>query len=146
MTLRHGEFTLDDDRSKVDFERVHAWLSGSYWSPGVERHRVERAAEHSALVVGAYGEAGQVGYLRVVSDATTFAWVCDVWVDESVRGAGLGQAMLAFAQAHPHLTGLRRWVLATLDAHGVYEKCGFALIPNAERWMIYFPGGKRPLC
>jgi GNAT superfamily N-acetyltransferase len=77
--------------------------------------------------------------LRVVSDNTTFAWVCDVIVDDAYRGRGVGRAMVRFAQQHPDLQGLRRWILATRDAHGVYADCGFEPIINPERWMIYIP-------
>ena len=139
MIQRHDSFEIDDDLSRVDFERVQVWLSSSYWSPGVSRDRVEKAARNSSLVVGAYAEGVQCGYLRIVSDKTTFAWVCDVWVDEAYRGQGVARAMVRFAHQHPEHQGLRRWILATKDAHGVYAGVGFQLVPNPERWMIYFP-------
>lgn len=124
---------------RIDFERVHGWLSETYWSPGVSRERVERAARNSAMVVGAYRAGEQVGYLRIVSDRTTFAWICDVFVDESARGRGLARAMVQFALGHPDYQGLRRWVLATRDAHGVYAEIGFEPLPNPEKWMIHVP-------
>ena len=139
MKTVSGEFELDDSLARIDFERVHGWLASSYWSPGVERAKVEKAARNSALVVGAYADGRQVGYMRVVSDRTTFAWVCDVIVDETFRGRGVGRAMVKFAQEHPDLQGLRRWVLATRDAHGVYAERGFEPIVEHERWMIYRP-------
>src|SRR5690242_15507402 len=105
-----GGFEVDDDRDRIDFDRVHAWLSSTYWSPGVPRERVEKAAAGSAMVVGAYAPEGQVGYMRVVSDKTTFAWVCDVFVDEGFRGKGVARAMVRFAQEHPEFTSLRRWI------------------------------------
>jgi len=119
----------------MDFYRVHSWLTTTYWSPGIALGKVERAAAHSALVIGAFEDGVQVGYARVVSDQTTFAWVCDVFVDEAFRGRGIARAMVAFAMADENLQGLRRWVLATADAHGVYAALGFQPIPNAERWM-----------
>jgi GNAT superfamily N-acetyltransferase len=134
-----ADLEIDDNISRIDFERVHQWLANSYWSPGVARERVEKAARNSAVVVGAYAEGRQVGYLRVVSDKTTFAWVCDVIVDDSFRGRGVGQAMVRYAQEHPELQGLRRWILATRDAHGVYEKCGFNRVQDMDKWMIYRP-------
>lgn len=146
MTQTHHSYTIEDSLAHVDFARVHAWLASTYWSPGVDQATVERAARHSALVVGAYGapsaegeHAPQVGYLRVVSDCTTFAWVCDVYVDKPHRG--LARAMAGFALSHPDLQGLRRWLLATLDAHAVYAPVGFAPLQNPERWRAFLPGG-----
>lgn len=132
-----ADFELDDSLERIDFERVHSWLKDTYWSRGVARERVEKAARGSALVVGAYAGGDQVGYLRVVSDKTTFAWVCDVIVDDEHRGKGIGRAMVRYALTHPDMQGLRRWVLATRDAHGVYADCGFQVLGNPERWMIY---------
>ena len=139
MIVRHGEYEIDMDLKRVQFDRVHSWLSGSYWSPGISKERVEKAATHSALVVSAYRDGVQAGYLRVVSDQTTFAWVCDVFVDEAHRKQGVAKAMVNFAIAHPEFQGLRRWILATKDAHSVYAECGFAPVPFPERWMAHFP-------
>lgn len=139
MLAAHESFEIDDDLARVDFERVHRWLAGSYWSSGIARETVERAAQNSSLVVGAYADGNQVGCLRVVSDRTTFAWLCDVFVDESHRGLGIGTAMVRFALNHPEHLGLRRWLLATRDAHGVYRSVGFEPIPNPEMWMILWP-------
>ena len=149
MTQTHHAYTIEDGLARIDFARVHGWLASAYWSPGVGCAKVERAAQHSALVIGAYaapsadGDKGeQVGYLRVVSDCTTFAWVCDVYVDEAHRGAGLARAMVGFALSHPDFQGLRRWLLATLDAHAVYAGAGFAPLKNPDRWMAYLPAGQ----
>ena len=139
MIVDHRGYQIDDNQKRLDFERVRTWLASTYWSPGVTRERVEKAAKNSSLVVGAYQDEAQAGYLRIVSDKTTFAWVCDVFVDETHRGKGIAKAMLRYAQEHPEFQGLRRWVLATKDAHGVYAEVGFELIPNPERWMIWFP-------
>ena len=103
------------------------------------REKVERAARNSSLVVGAYRGGEQVGYLRLVSDKTTFAWVCDVYVDEVHRGRGIARAMVRFALAHPEHQGLRRWLLATQDAHDIYAACGFKPLDNPERWMFLRP-------
>ncbi|MDE2125551.1 MAG: GNAT family N-acetyltransferase [Armatimonadetes bacterium] len=130
---------MDCDASRIDFDRVHAWLTAAYWSPGVSRERVERAAAGSSLLVGAYFGGVQAGYLRVVSDRATFAWICDVWVDKPHRQQGLARAMVRFALDHPEHKGLRRWVLATRDAHRVYAACGFEPLPSPERWMVRQP-------
>ncbi|HLV79224.1 MAG TPA: GNAT family N-acetyltransferase [Chthonomonadaceae bacterium] len=140
MLSRHDDYEIDDTRERIDFARVHAWLTTAYWSEGISRKRVEKAARGSSLLVGAYDANGdQAGYLRVVSDQTTFAWVCDVFVDEKHRGQGLARAMVRFALEHPDHQGLRRWILATRDAHAIYASCGFALLPNPEKWMILQP-------
>ena len=139
MSTGHGEYEIAEELVRIDFARVHGWLVNTYWSPGVSREKVERAARNCSLVVGAYQDGEQVGYLRVVSDKTTFAWICDVYVDEAHRGRGIARAMVQFALAHPDHQGLRRWMLATADAHGVYAECGFRPIDNPERWMFLRP-------
>ncbi|MEZ0324935.1 MAG: GNAT family N-acetyltransferase [Fimbriimonas sp.] len=127
---------------RVDFERVHRWLTNSYWSPGISLEKVRRAAAGTSLVVSAFADGEQVGYMRVISDKATFAWIADVYVDESQRGKGIAKAMLQFALAHPEHQGLRRWVLATRDAHRVYESAGFGPLWEPHRWMIHFPAGE----
>ena len=142
MKRPHGEYEIDDARERLDFQTVHGWLTGTYWSPGIDRDTVERGARHSALVVGAYREDKQVGYLRVVSDTTRFAWVCDVYVDEAHRGRGLAKEMIRFAQENPELKEVFRWLLATRDAHDVYRSVGFTELPEPGRWMLYKPSSK----
>jgi nitroimidazol reductase NimA-like FMN-containing flavoprotein (pyridoxamine 5'-phosphate oxidase superfamily)/GNAT superfamily N-acetyltransferase len=131
-----GDWVLSDDRARVDFARVTGWLAGAYWSPGIPRAAVERAARHSSLVVGAYAADGaQVGHLRVVSDCTRFANIMDVFVAETVRGRGLGRALVRFALEHPAHQGIARWQLGTKDAHAVYAREGFRALAAPERWM-----------
>ncbi len=120
--------------SRVNWPRVHGWLSSSYWSPGISLERVKQGAANSALVLGAYAGAEQIGFLRVVSDKTRFAYICDVWVDQNHRGKGIARAMVHFALHHPDFATVN-WVLATVDAHGVYAKLGFTPLSNPERWM-----------
>lgn len=139
MNANDAKYEIVEGLARVDFERVHGWLTNTYWSPGVSRVKVERAARNSSLVVNAHGESGQAGYLRVVSDRATFAWICDVYVDEPHRGNGIASAMVRYALAHPEHQGLRRWLLATADAHSVYAGCGFRPIDNPERWMFLRP-------
>ncbi|HEX5323398.1 MAG TPA: GNAT family N-acetyltransferase [Capsulimonadaceae bacterium] len=135
------KYELSTDLKRIDFECVHGWLAGSYWSPGIAREKVERAAKGSSLVIGIYlRETGQqVAYGRVVSDRATFAWIADIFVDPDHRGKGLAKRMVRYALSHPEHQGLRRWVLATKDAHDIYAACGFEPLPTPERWMAYPP-------
>lgn len=136
-----GEYEVDDDFDRIDLQAAHRMLAASYWAPGVAFEKVERAARGSSLVVGAYRGPEMVGYLRVVSDRATFGWICDVIIRPDCQRQGLGRAMVAHALAHPEHQGFRRWVLATRDAHAVYQACGFEPLAYPERWMIYFPPG-----
>jgi GNAT superfamily N-acetyltransferase len=120
----------------TDFETVHGWLTTTYWSPGVSRETVERAAKYSSMIINAWEGDHQIGYCRIVSDRTTFAWVCDVYVVEEERGKGLARAMVTAATEDPEHQGLRRWLLATKDAHGVYEQIGFEPLVEPARWMV----------
>jgi ribosomal protein S18 acetylase RimI-like enzyme len=126
----------------VDFARVHAWLSSSYWTPGIPRERIERAARNSALVLSAFTEeGGQVGFLRVVSDRTRFAYLCDMWVEEAHRGRGIARALVREAIGHPEFATVTTWTLATKDAQGVYVPLGFCDIreerANPNTWMVH---------
>ena len=125
---------LSDDPARIDFGRVHGWLAGSYWSPGIARALVERAARNSHPL-GAYRDGEQVGYARAITDRATFAWIADVWVDEGVRGQGLGRRMVRWFLDHPDYAGLRRVALTTLDAHGVYAPLGFHPPLRPQNWM-----------
>ena len=130
-----GPYTVTDDPTKLDVKAMHAYLRRSYWSEDIPLEIVERAARNS-LCIGAYDASGaQVGLARFVSDFATFAYVCDVYVLEEHRGRGLSKAMMAMASSHPRLQGLRRWILATQDAHGLYEQFGFTALGHAERIM-----------
>ena len=135
MQASFGPFQIDTDPARLDFERVHAWLTTAYWSPGVSRERVEQAARYSADLVGVYMGDRQVAYCRVVSDRTTFAWLCDVFVDADFRGQGIAKAMVQFTLRLPYSAELRRWVLATRDADKLYSQLGFVPLANPDRWM-----------
>jgi len=135
MQVHQGDHVLDDDLQRFDFERCHAWLTGTYWSPGITRAEVERGFRHSTLVVGAFCGDRQDGCLRVTSDQTRFAYIMDVFVDPEQRRRGLARGMVAFALEHPSLSLVLRWLLGTNDAHEVYRSLGFAELPEPERWM-----------
>jgi GNAT superfamily N-acetyltransferase len=132
----HGAWTLSDDPARFDLRRGHAWISGqSYWARDIPFDRFARSVGNS-LVVGAYDAGGAMGAMaRAVTDRATFAWICDVFVDESHRAAGLGKAIMTYLMAHPDLRGLRRMHLATRDAHGLYARYGFGPLTGADRWM-----------
>jgi|GEM_PF-45470 len=132
----HGPYSLSDDRRRIDLQRVTGWLQGAYWSSGITRADVERAALHSSLVLGAYDSGdNQVGYLRVVSDCTRFAYMMDVYVADERRRRGLGRAMVRFALSHPRHRTVARWLLGTRDAHGVYSHEGFTPLSKPHRLM-----------
>jgi GNAT superfamily N-acetyltransferase len=131
-------WTLSADPARLDLPRVHAWLSGSYWSPNIRLDVIERAFANS-LVVGAYDDAGvQVGVARAVTDQATFAWICDVFVDDGWRGLGLAKAMVQAFIDDPRLQTLRRWCLASRDAHEVYRPLGFGDM-DGTKWMELLP-------
>jgi GNAT superfamily N-acetyltransferase len=127
-------FSLSFDTEKFDLDVIHALLSTSYWSPGIPRETVQRAVAGS-LCVGAYEDHIQIGFARIVTDRATFAYLADVIVAEQARGQGVGQAMLRALMDHPDVQGLRRWLLATEDAHGVYRKLSWKPLAHPEWFM-----------
>ncbi|MGW3414010.1 GNAT family N-acetyltransferase [Streptomyces sp. NPDC000888] len=130
-------YEISADTARIDVDSVHRWLAtDAYWATGRSREKQERAIAGS-LNFGVYdGTSGeQVAYARVVTDEATFAWLCDVYVDPSVRGKGLGTALVAAVRDHLEPLGLRRILLATHDAHGVYEKLGFKVLERPDQWM-----------
>ncbi|MEU2588469.1 GNAT family N-acetyltransferase [Streptomyces avermitilis] len=132
-----GGYELSTDPARIDLDRVHRWLSAdAYWAIGRPREKQERAVAGS-LNFGVYAPASgeQVAYARVVTDRATFAWLCDVYVDPSVRGRGIGTALVGGVRAHLEPLGLRRVLLATEDAHGVYAKLGFKPLDTPDHWM-----------
>ncbi|MFZ5717902.1 MAG: GNAT family N-acetyltransferase [Pseudomonadota bacterium] len=129
-------FTLSDDPARFDLATAHRWIATqSYWAEGIPLETFSRACAGS-LTVGAFASDGAMAAMaRVVTDRATFAWLCDVFVDEAFRGAGLGKQLVAYVKAHPDLQGLRRMHLATRDAHGLYAQYGFAALTKVENWM-----------
>jgi GNAT superfamily N-acetyltransferase len=121
---------VSTDPGRLDLERIHRFLSGSYWSPGIPRDVVARAIENS-LAFGLYAASGeQVGFARAITDTATYAYLADVYVEQPHRGRGLGRFLVACVLEHPDLQGLRRWALATSDAHGLYARYGFEAAPQ----------------
>ena len=143
-------YDISTDARRLDVQAIHAYLSTAYWSPGVPLEVVQRAIAHS-VCVGAYDADAQIGFARVVTDRATFAYLADVYVLESHRGRGLSKRMLGALLALPELQGLRRMLLVTRDAHGLYAGFGFTPLANPSRFMerhhpdaYATPSGTRP--
>jgi GNAT superfamily N-acetyltransferase len=140
--MSDSRWTISTDPSLLQLDRVYGWLAQAYWSLDVRRDVVERAFANS-LVAGAYADDGsQLGVARVVTDQATFAWLCDVFVEPAARGHGIARGLTAALIADPRLQTLRRWSLATRDAHGVYAALGFAAV-DATRMMELLPDPAR---
>lgn len=121
--------------SETDLDVIHSVLANTYWSPGIPRDVVERACAHSMCAIARDGEGRLIGFARLVTDRATFAWLCDVIVLPGKQGRGLGRALVQTFLDHPELQGLRRWLLGTKDAHGVYAPLGFTPLDAPERFM-----------
>jgi GNAT superfamily N-acetyltransferase len=135
MRVERGKFWIDTEKSQLQFDAIHSYLSGeSYWGANRSRAQTETAIKNS-LCFGVYSADKQIGFARVVSDLATFAYVGDVYVLPEYQGHGLGTWLMETILAHPDLQNLRRWVLATRDAHKLYEKFGFHSFVHPERWM-----------
>ena len=124
------------DPAEMDRARIHSWLSTeSYWAEGRTREKQDRAMDGSRNF-GMFDAAGeQVAYARVITDGATFAWLCDVFVSEVVRGRGVGVQLIEGVVAHLEPLGLGRIMLATADAHGLYARFGFAPLDKPDLWM-----------
>jgi GNAT superfamily N-acetyltransferase len=140
MPYEHHQdgFTVSTDPARLDLDAIHSALSQSYWSEGVPKETVERGLR-SSLCFGLYleedGAARQVGLARVITDAATFAYLCDVYVLPDYRGRGLGKLLIRCVMEHPDLQRLRRFNLVTRDAHELYRPFGFNEIKNPDRHM-----------
>ena len=133
-------YLISSDPALLNLDVIHGFISQSYWAKDIPRPLVERMIRNS-LCWGVYHEASQVGFARVITDKATFAYLADVFVLPEHRGRGLSKALVATIRAHPDLQGLRRWMLITADAQGLYEQFGFKPVPHPERHMeIHRPG------
>ncbi len=139
IEVHKDNYVISTDPAKLDIAAIADMLTRAYWAQGRTPEMIARYIQHS-LVFGVYHEDKQVGLARIVSDYTTFAWLCDVFIHEDHRGRGLGKWLMETIHAHPDLQGLRRWMLATRDAHGLYEQFGWTLLDHPERWMHKFNG------
>ena len=136
--IQDGDLLISTDKSLLNRALVHQFLSErSYWAKDIPLETMNRSIENS-LCFGIYRAGHQVGFARVVTDFATFAWLADVFIIESERGRGLGKKFVPAILAHPQLQGLRRFMLGTLDAHGLYAKFGFEPMKQVERFMNIF--------
>jgi GNAT superfamily N-acetyltransferase len=132
---RRGEFVISTDPARLELDVIHNFLTNCYWAKGIPREVVARSIEHS-LCFGIYdGSGALVGFARVISDFATIAYLGDVFVLESYRGCGLSKWLLECVVQHPALQNLRRWILLTRDAHGLYAQSGFTPLKTPERYM-----------
>ena len=129
------EFFISTDKSLLDVEIIQDFLANeSYWARTRTVEQTRRAIENS-ICFGLYSAEGQIGFARVVTDRATFAYIGDVFIDPAFRGRGLSKWLMETIVGFPELQGLRRWILATRDAHGLYEQFEFAELRHPERWM-----------
>jgi GNAT superfamily N-acetyltransferase len=134
MEWRKGDYVISTDPGRIDVETVHAFLTGSYWAAGIPIDIVRRSIDH-ALCFGVYKDGQQAGFARVITDYATFAYIGDVFILEGHRGQGLSKWLLSVIREHHDLQGFRRWMLATRDAHTLYNRFGFAPLNKPETWM-----------
>lgn len=128
-------FIVTSDKAHLDLRFIFQFLKAeAYWARERTLEQMRSAIENS-ICFGVYDGTRQVGFARVVSDRATFAYVGDVFIITEYRGLGLSKRLMEAIVGHPELQGLRRWVLATKDAHGLYEKFGFGPLLHPERWM-----------
>ena len=132
---QNGKFTVSTDRSRLQIEVIQAFLADeSYWARARSLEQTQTAIENS-ICFGLYYDDRQIGFARVISDQATFAYIGDVFVVEEFRGRGLSKWLMEVIVSHPDLQNLRRWVLATRDAHGLYAKFDFGPLKVPDRWM-----------
>jgi N-acetylglutamate synthase-like GNAT family acetyltransferase len=129
-----GDYEVSTDPARIDVLMVHEVLTSSYWAKGIPLETVQESIENS-ISFGVYHDQQLVGFARVISDRATFAYLADVFILPSHRGRGLSRWLMECIVSHPDLQGLRRWMLATQDAHGLYAKFGFTPLKSPESWM-----------
>jgi GNAT superfamily N-acetyltransferase len=145
-TLTTDEYEISTDRGRLDVGMIYEFLSSSYWARGIPRAVVERSIQNS-LCFGVFHKGRQVGFARVITDYATFAYLADVFVVPGHRGRGISKTLVREILAHPGLQGLRRVLLATFDAHGLYARFGFGPLEHPEHYMtihhpdVYQQGG-----
>jgi len=134
MDIVKNGFTISTEKEKLDIELIHSFLNRTYWAEGISKETIRRSIEGS-LCFGVFENDRQVGFARMITDKATFAYLADVFIIEEYRGRGLSKWLMEVIMSHPDLQGLRRMILATKDAHGLYKQFGFTPLINVDRWM-----------
>jgi GNAT superfamily N-acetyltransferase len=135
MSFKNDNYEISIDKSRLQIDVIQRFLAeDSYWAQNRTLEQTETAIENS-ICFGVYAGERQIGFARVVSDCATFAYIGDVFILEEFRGSGLSKRLMEAMLAHPDLQNLRRWILATKDAHGLYEQFGFHNLKFPDRWM-----------
>lgn len=135
LILHKGEFSISTDKTKLQLDAIHEFLSTkAYWCLKIPKERVQTAIANS-LCFGVYHKDKQIGFARIISDLATVAYLGDVYILEEYRGKGLSKWLVETIMAHPDLQGLRRWILLTGDAHGLYRQFGWTDIADPSKWM-----------
>ena len=137
LEVHRDQFTISTDPARLDMDTIVDMLTRAYWAVGRPREKTERAYQNS-LVFGVYDGDRQIGMARIITDTSIFAYLCDVFIHEDYRAQGLGKWLMQTIMEHPDLVDVRRWLLVTSDAHGLYEQFGFNTIEDPEHWMQVF--------
>ncbi len=130
----NDKITVSTDKSKLNVDFIHEFLTSCYWSTGISKNIVEKSIEGS-ICFGIYKNDTQIGFARVISDRSTFAYLADVFIDKKFRGLCYSKILMSFIMDYPELQGLRRFLLATRDAHSLYAEFGFSELKNLRQWM-----------
>ena len=131
--VREG-FIISTEREKLDIDLIHSFLNRTYWAEGIYKETIRKSIDGS-LCFGVFENNKQIGFARMITDKATFAYLADVFIIEDYRGRGLSKWLMEIIMSHPELQGLRRMVLVTKDAHGLYKQFGFVPLINVDRWM-----------
>ena len=134
MDFKKDRFIISTEKEKMNIDLIHSFLTHSYWAEGISKEIIKRSIEGS-LCFGLFENNKQIGFARMITDKATFAYLADVFIIEEYRGLGLSKWLMEVIMSYPDLQGLRRMMLATRDAHTLYEKFGFTLLNNVDRWM-----------
>jgi GNAT superfamily N-acetyltransferase len=144
MEFHRNHFCISTDHAKLNPPTIHGFLKQSYWAENIPASIVEKAIKNS-LCFGLYKGEEQIGFARVITDYATFAYLADVFIRDSYRGQGLSKWLMECIMQYPELQGLRRWLLATKDAHGLYTQYGFTSLKAPDIFMeIHRPDIYKP--
>lgn len=132
--LIDNQYLISTDSNRFDLETICQFLNESYWAQGITKEIIQRCLDHS-LCYGIYQNDCQVGFGRVITDYTTYAYLSDIYIEKAHRGMGLSKKLVTCMLSHPELQNLRRWTLVTLDAQSLYEQFGFVSLKSPETYM-----------